>query len=158
MGYLECHAPGASAAIIGALVEVLLGWWMLSLVVGRYFGRKTDLSNHVERVCDCLDKLSEDCSTYWLARLPADLTDREKVLLEAKIKAAILQVYSSIKHIEQKYRIKEEARVLGKVSRLQTACTGGQFEAAKREPDRSRFMKILRIIHEVQGGLWNLKL
>jgi hypothetical protein len=103
-------------------------------------------------------KLSKDCAKYWLARLPGDLTDREKLLLEARIKAGILQVYSSIKHIENKYRINEEARVLGMVPPLQTACTGGQFEAAKREPDRSRFMKILRIIHELQSGLWNLKL
>lgn len=158
MGYLESHAPGASAAILGALVEVLLGWWVLSFVIGRYFGRKADLSTHVERVCDCLDKLSKDCAEYWLATLPQDLTFREKVLLEAKIKAGILDVYSNIKHIEQKYHIKKEARVLRMVPGLQTACTAGQFEAAQREPDRGRFMKILRIIHEIQSGLWNLKL
>jgi hypothetical protein len=158
MGYLESHAPGASAAIIGALVEVLLGWFVLSFVIGRYFGRKADLSAHVERICDGLDKLSKDCAKYWLARLPGELTDRDKVLLEAKIKTGVLMAYSSIRLIEKKYSIKEEARVLGRVSGLQTACTAGQFEAAKREPDRSRYMKILRLIHEIQSGLWNLKL
>jgi hypothetical protein len=158
MGFLESHAPGASAAIIGALVEVLLGWWMLSFVIGRYFGRKTDLSNHVERICEDLDKLDEYCAKYWLAKAPDELKGLEKVLLEGRIKAEILQAYSSIKHIEQKYRIKKRACVLSMVLELQTACTSGQFEAAKREPDRGRYMKILRIIHTIKSGLWDLKL
>jgi len=142
------------AAIIGAVVE----GGVLALVLGWYFARKSDLATLVERTCDTLDLLSKDCGKYWLCLVPEELEIKKRLLLEAKIKAGVLQVNTSVVHMAVKYKKPRTDEIKIKILKLQTACTSETFEAASRGRDPARYMEIVRLIHDLQCALYALKL
>ncbi|HXC02242.1 MAG TPA: hypothetical protein VNU49_06285 [Opitutaceae bacterium] len=144
--------PEAAAAAVGALVEVVLGWFLLSW----FFVRKADLTALIERACDGLDQLKKDCAKYWLSEA-IELKESKRYLLEAKIKTGVLAVISAVLHIKGKYmNLPEEMR--SRILDLQEACTGGDFERVERHRDLRRYMEIANKVHALQRSLHGLKL
>jgi hypothetical protein len=144
--------PEMAAAIVGSLVEVALGWYLLTL----YFVRKADLTAVIARACDGLDELKKDCAKYWL-RSAEELKQPKRTLLEAKIKTGVLAVTSYTIHIRGHYgNVPDDAR--SKILDLQEACTGGDFETVGRPSNPGRYMRIVNTAHEVQRELHALKL
>jgi hypothetical protein len=144
--------PEAAAATVGSLVEVLLGWFLLSW----FFVRKADLTALIERACDGLDRLNKDCAKYWLSEA-VELKESDRLLLEAKIKTGVLAVTSCAIHIRGEYMILSDG-IRKTILNLQDTCTGGSFETAERHRDCHRYMKIVNIVHRLQRELHGLKL
>lgn len=151
-GLSEDVKAAVIGAIVGALVEVLLGWFLLTW----YFSRRNDLGVIVGQIGELLDGLSKDSAEYWLQDT-AVLTPKDRILLEARIKAGVLQVLSWTIVIRGNYS-KVPDTVRHKIARLQDACTGGDFETNGRLAERGRYVRIVNLAHEIQRDLYELKL
>jgi len=135
-----------------ALVAVALG----GLLVNRFFVRKANLGALVDRVCNSLDGLRDDCASYWTQ----DFTDAKKTdldVLEAKIKGSVLHINTIVHLIEEKYGNVPPA-MCERILELQDACTGGDFESRKRKADKIRFMRIAACINKLTAHLQRLKI
>lgn len=137
--------------IAPALVGVLGGGFL----VNRFFTHRANLAGLVERICDCLDELREDCGEYW--SVPYVENDKPKYdVLEAKIKAQVTHVNALVILIGQRHTTPDELRKM--LLDLLNYCTGGDFESANRKADRMRYMRIVSTINRIAVALHRLKI
>jgi hypothetical protein len=104
-----------------------------------------------------LDNLKEDSIKYWMMDLSKDADMRhEAKLLEVKIKATILGVSGSINHFGTKYSPKGPLKTL--VDGISGACSGGDFESAKRKAMPEMIHGICNSINQLKSQLLQYKL
>jgi hypothetical protein len=140
------------AAILPALTAVGVGGYFLN----RFFVKKANLAALVERACDCLDELRQDCAEYWSVDFNA-AKEAEFYVIEAKIKSHVLHVSSIVTHIYEKQgRIGVDLNECA--VQLSDHCTGGTFETRDRKADRVRYMRIAGCINKTCSALQRLKL
>lgn len=82
-----------------ALITVIGGGYLLN----RLFVSRANLAALVERICDVMDQLREDCAAYWsIGCATLDEKKAEEAVLEAKIKSGVLQVNTLVDLIVDK--------------------------------------------------------
>jgi hypothetical protein len=134
---------------------------ILTLAVGTYwlnrlFIARANFAALVERICNALDSLKDDCAEYWSVPYTAD-KEPEQSVLEAKIKGRVQQISSLIGLVADK-RPNMPASIHGLLVDLLDACTGGDFETKARNADRGRFMRIVATIYKLTVELQRLKI
>jgi hypothetical protein len=135
-----------------ALTAVIFG----GIVVNHFFVRKANLGGLVDRVCNCLDCLSNDCAEYWSVDFSTE-KQHNLAVLEARIKAQVLQINAMVLLINQKYGNVSSA-TRGLILDLQDACTGGDFESRQRKADIHRYMRAFSVIGRISIALQRLKI
>jgi hypothetical protein len=148
VGLAEKTVPSVLGVLVGALIT---GYFL-----NKYFVRRANIAALVERICDELDALRDDCGEYW----SADYDDAKAdvaALLESKIKARNLYLggmvaLAAIKHKQAP----DDLRV--QLFKLMDHCTGGLFESKQRKADRRRYMKIVSSINKIAVELQKFKI
>lgn len=134
---------------------------ILTLSVGtfwlnRLFVARANFASLVERICDALDTLQEDCADYWSVPYAAD-KEAEQTVSEAKIKGRLQQISLLIGLVRDK-RPNTPPEVDTLLVDLLDACTGGDFESKSRTADRGRFMRVVATIYKLAVALQRLKI
>lgn len=142
-------------SIIPSLITVGGGGYLIN----RFFVSRANLAALIERVCDVMDELRDDCASYW--SVDCDTTDPKEMahqsVLETKIKAEVLQVNALVGLLADKRRdMPDDVRVL--ILDLVDNCTGGKFESKDRKADKPRFMRIVTGINSISVELQRLKI
>lgn len=151
LGLIAWLSDDVWAAVVGALVEVILGWWALTL----YFSRRSDLNAVVEKIDELIEGLAADSAKYWL-RDNSSISIEDRTQLEARIKTTVPHILSWGSLIRLNYAtIPNELRL--SLQDLQVACTGGDFESVGRKADTRRYIRIVNLCHEVERDLHALK-
>lgn len=141
-------------SIAPAVITVGGGGYLLN----RFFVGRANLAAVVERICDVMDGLRDDCASYWSVDSTSDPEMLpEQTVLETKIKAEALQVSALVCLIADKRRdIPDDVRVL--ILDLVDNCTGGDFETKDRKANKARFMRIVTTINKISVELQRLKI
>jgi len=135
-----------------ALISLLIGGYWLN----RFFVARGNLAALIERICDLLDHLRQDCSEYWSVPHTAE-DDAEHGVLEAKIKGQVVLINSLVRLVGDKRRHIPEV-VPALILDLVDACTGGDFETKGRKADKLRLMRIVSLSSKIAVELQRLKL
>lgn len=139
-------------ALLPTVITLAVGTFWLN----RFFVSRANLAALVERVCDALDALKDDCAEYWSVPYSDDRSS-ELTVLEAQIKGRMQQISALVDLIQSKRpELSDQVRVL--LVDLHDACTGGEFESKQRQADRGRFMRVVRIIYKIAVELQRLKI
>jgi hypothetical protein len=139
------HIAPAILTLIGG--GLLLNW---------YFAGRANLGALVERICDCLDQLRDDCGVYWSDNCETDNPASNRIL-ETKIKSGVCQIAALIGLVaEKRPPFSSQTRTL--LADLNDACTGGDFESVGRKRDVKRLMRIVSTCGKISVELQRLKI
>lgn len=136
------------------LLTVGVGGYLLN----RFFVGRATLAAVIERVCNVLDELRDDCASYWSVDYPkAQDKIPEQFVLETKIKAEVLQISALVHLIAEKRNDVPDVLRLHLID-LQDYCTGGDFESKQRRAEKERYMRIMTCINSIAVELQRLKI
>lgn len=139
-------------AIVPTALTLLVG----SFWINRLFVARGNFATLIDRVCNSLDALMDDCAQYW--SVDYSVADESKLeLLEAKIKGRMIQISMLIELIYEKRKHLTGA-LRGHLADLADACTGGLFESKTRKKEKGRHMKIVRISYTIAVELMRQKI
>jgi hypothetical protein len=136
-----------------SLVTVVVG----SLLIQRFFVRKANIAHLIDKICQLMLELKENCASYWPVNQNSPDKRQDLHILEAKIKGDILQLEKSLQFIAEKYnvKIKNDTEL---IMDLLDRCTGGGFETAKRKSDKERYLKIVNSVNKIHNELQKIKI
>lgn len=143
-----------SPPTVGALTGVLLG----GIMVQRYWVKKSNESLIIEYLAKELSDLVDETLEYWsldcqdTAGKPEENRQQARKL-EQKMKGAIKNLHSMLRQYSERYRKRGQADFTSLMAEVNDACTGGDFEGAKRPPDRDRFLVVVNATHRVRWQL-----
>lgn len=133
----------------------VIGVLIAGLIFQRYFVARSNECAFIDYLVKELDALRNDAVEYW--SLEVNVKNREKArLLEAKVKGAIKSLNSELRSYSQRYDQKSDFTSL--MAEVSDACTGGEFEAAARNPDTGRYLSVVNSLHRVKWSLIRRKL
>lgn len=131
------------------LVAVILG----GLIIQKFFVSRANEAALIDYLMKELDSLRSDALEYWnLDCKNGGVECKEKALvLEQKLKGGIKSLTSELGQYSRRYRKKADFRIL--MVEVSDACTGGNFECAKRTRDRQRYLMVVNTINRVKSEL-----
>jgi len=146
-----------------SVVGVLVGGFL----VQRYWVRKANESALIEYLTKELNDLVDETLEYWSLDCSGskegvgERRDQAR-MLEQQIKGAIKNLSTVLEAYGDRYcarfsflglRIGQTVDFAKLMCEVNDACTGGQFESAKRPPDGARFLSIINTTHRVRWKL-----
>ena len=139
------------------VVGVILG----GMIVQRYWVRKANEGAMIEYLSDELSDLVDETLEYWSLDCSGtgartDKFRQEARKLEPKIKGAIKNLSSVLMQYSKRYCKKNDFTIL--MVEVTDACTGGQFEVAKRPADPHRFLSVVNTTHRVRSQLFERRI
>ena len=137
-----------------ALVAVGLG----TFLVQKFFVSRSNEAAQIDVLLRDFDTLRSDSLEYW--NLPCEGPDnkqRQQVLAQ-KIKGSIKGISSDIAYYCSRYCSDKKEHLATLMIEVADACTGGEFESAKKRVDASRYLLIINAINHVRSELFRRKL
>jgi hypothetical protein len=138
-----------------ALVTVLLGGFILQ----KFFISRANEAALIDFLIRELDELRTLSLEYWNLDCSKDgkneKSQRARVL-EQQIKGAIKSLTGELKYYSERYCKKNDFPNL--MVEVSDACTGGQFESAKKIADCSRYLVVVNTINRVKSELIRRKI
>lgn len=149
---LLCAAGRFLYHIAPPVCGVLLGGWFLQ----RYWVRKANESAVIEYIAKELTDLVDNTLLYWSIDCSgtgkeADALRKQAAQLAAKIKAGSHNLNAVLASYAAKYC--RNTNFVPLWAEVHDACTGGDFEGAKRLPDPQRFARVVNTTHRVRWSL-----
>lgn len=136
-----------------AVAGVIVGGW----IIQRYWVKKSNEAAIVDYIVRELSDLVDDTLLYWSidcsgTGTKADADRKQATQLAAQIKAASHNLNAVLRSYCNRYCARDSFDTLW--SEVHDACTGGEFEVAKRPADPHRYSRVVSSTHRIRWRLY----